>query len=372
MRLPISNIAGLWMAAVVGALTACGGEGPAPQHDGQAVADSRASPGAYQPAALRQRALAIGPNDPVDAQAWFDWAAFKFPTVFPSNPTALTLADGGVTFTIRAYANGNYLGVTQTGAVYGLGPFTGNLLVPLGQLADFTTLVRADLCGVYPASCPTPPPPSQLNECQPITARSLVAGTRIHLEYALEGPAAGTVVQDWFMDGPATFQGQNAFLLRMTQTATAGGLGSASTETRFYLDDAGGGLILTLGREETTTVGTSSLSSRTVFDPPYLDEEFTLPSGQSLTRTIRSTTTPTAPPGIAVRGAETETITFAARETITLFGKSYDTCRYVENQVGASGPFTSWYQVGTGLVVQLDASGGRLKLRQGTFNGNAL
>jgi hypothetical protein len=131
---------------------------------------------------------------------------------------------------VRAYATGNYLGVTANGDIYGLGPFTGNLLVPLGSLSAFETQIRADRCSVYPDSCgPVVQPGSKLNECQPLTTQSLVAGTRMRAEYVYSGAVTGTQVLDIEVGGAAVFANQNTILLTMTMTTSSPALGNSTT-----------------------------------------------------------------------------------------------------------------------------------------------
>jgi Tol biopolymer transport system component len=50
----------------------------------------------------------------------------------------------GVDYTIRAYPGDRYLGITSTGAVYGLGDFTGGQLASFGSKADYAALALAD------------------------------------------------------------------------------------------------------------------------------------------------------------------------------------------------------------------------------------
>lgn len=113
------------------------------------------SVGAVPPVSMpaRRRSLALGPTDPVDARALFDWAQWKLPAVFPGSGTDSQIDAGGTRFTVRGWSNGNFLGVSGDGRVYGIGPVTQNQLVGLGALGDFDALVRADRCQVYPGSC---------------------------------------------------------------------------------------------------------------------------------------------------------------------------------------------------------------------------
>jgi hypothetical protein len=92
----------------------------------------------------------------VGAKELFDWAEFKYAALFPKGPQNTDIQYEGFTYTIRGYANGNYLGLRADGRIFGLGPFTGNLLTPFGALADYAALVQTDSCQVYPGSCGGP------------------------------------------------------------------------------------------------------------------------------------------------------------------------------------------------------------------------
>lgn len=73
-----------------------------------------------------------------------DWAEFKFPSLFPKGPQSVALRHLGVNYTVRAYRSGNYLGITGDGGLFGLGPFTGNVLQAFGNISDYATQIRAD------------------------------------------------------------------------------------------------------------------------------------------------------------------------------------------------------------------------------------
>jgi cytochrome c peroxidase len=114
------------------------------------------------------------PGSPVGAEELMDWAQFRFPAFFPPGPVSFPVPAGAVTFTVRAYPTGNFLGVTQDGEVYGLGPFTGGQLLSLGFLSRWTAAVLADRCSVYPGRCPAP---SGLDEqLRPLLAANGLSG----------------------------------------------------------------------------------------------------------------------------------------------------------------------------------------------------
>jgi len=89
------------------------------------------------------------------AKELFDWAEYKFPELFYPAQTFnnYELVYAGQAYTVRSYANGNNLGLTPDGRIYGLGPFTANVLTAFGTSADYAAQVAADKCRVLPASC---------------------------------------------------------------------------------------------------------------------------------------------------------------------------------------------------------------------------
>lgn len=91
----------------------------------------------------------------LEAEDVLDWASLKFPALFPGPEIKMEIDYIGVHYVVRAYPNANYLGVTASGAIFGLGPFTNNALVPLGSVFDYITQARADLCSVRGQSCVT-------------------------------------------------------------------------------------------------------------------------------------------------------------------------------------------------------------------------
>jgi hypothetical protein len=89
-----------------------------------------------------QPAGATTPQVP-DANALMDWAQATYPTLFPGTPATGTLLG----FQYRYYAaTQTFLGVNSGGDVDVLGPLSGNMLLRVGSLSDFS-------CLVYPASC---------------------------------------------------------------------------------------------------------------------------------------------------------------------------------------------------------------------------
>jgi hypothetical protein len=341
----------------------------------------------------QRRALATLPT--VGTEEVLDWAQYKFPTLFPGDPANQQISYLGVNYTIRAYGTGNYLGITPTGDIYGLGSFTGGQLQSFGKITDWTSQIQADACGVYPSLCsPGGGGTGTLNVCAQPASQALAIGNRYTLNYALTMSGAvngsGEFQTDALVEAAASFEGQNAVRLALTQTNTLNVPGAQSSTLRLkqYAQAADNGLIRHLGNESETTVvvpvvGNSITNVKTVNTPPFLNSEFTLQAGQSLTRTNGYTTTTTTTvagvttPPMVNNSSLTETVSFEARETIQVQGRSWDTCRY--RQVDAATPnvsTTTWYIVGRGLPARVIGAGSgttqTTELKSGTVNGTPL
>ena len=134
------------MALVLGALAACGG--------GQA--DGAAAPAGAAQAFAAQAGTAAVPSDrlqalaaatpqaavagTVTAEHLFLWAQATYPALFPDSPPIATVDHQGRRYAVRAYSNGNHLGVSDD-QVYGLGPFTNGVLESFGSLTNFANPV---------------------------------------------------------------------------------------------------------------------------------------------------------------------------------------------------------------------------------------
>lgn len=95
----------------------------------------------------RKHILATAPA--ITAIQLLDWAEVAYPNLFPKGPQTQQLTYLGVDYVaVRAYPNGNGLGVTSSGMVRGIGPFIGPVLKDIAPLTDFTCQVTPAACGV--------------------------------------------------------------------------------------------------------------------------------------------------------------------------------------------------------------------------------
>lgn len=132
------------MAAV--GLAGC--NGPGPGNEANAFVERIASQDSIK------KAASVAPG--IDADAVFDWAQWKYPSLFPKGAQTTEIVFDGVGYSVRAYSTGNHLGVTRQGEIYGLGPFTNQQLQSYGLLGAWAAQVQADRCGVYAERCTTP------------------------------------------------------------------------------------------------------------------------------------------------------------------------------------------------------------------------
>lgn len=330
----------------------------------------------------------------------FDWAEYQFPDLFPK-PAAIPdtpFLYEGVNYTIRGFANGNYLGVTPAGQIFGLGPFTNFELVGFGNAADYAAQVQADRCKVNPGACtPAPPPPAggALNGCTTTAAAALATGTRFELNWAYtatspQGGGSGTSKTESVVDGPATFEGLSVIRTssKTTNVTNTGGMVINSTsDGKEYMQIADNGLVRFIGAEtEVATVGVPGgfvTRTKVVYNPPALNSEFTLAVGQSITITETSTVTSTQvaggfplPPTVQTTSS-TETHTYETRESITVQGRTFDTCRYkLVDPARPAATTTQWFIFGLGFPAKSITIDGpsttTLELTSGSVNGSPI
>ncbi len=259
----------------------------------------------------RKKALALIPGT-VDVDALFDWAEYKFPELFPAaGGMRFNLAYQGVNYRLRYYSTGNYLGLTDNDAIWGLGPFTDNQLMKIGMLSDYAQRVVDDQCKVYPGSsgCSTGIT-GPLNECAHPSTDALPTGLRSHLVYQYSGTLTGEQTLDTVIDGPGyDFQGKSRIRISTTSSGTTTVEGFPVTTTNniktFHIIQDGvartlGSLVdldtVTIGIAGAPALGTIT-SSLTVFEPPRDNWEFRLALGETATVATTTVTTEISPPG---------------------------------------------------------------------------
>ncbi|MFO1253203.1 MAG: hypothetical protein U1E77_19190 [Inhella sp.] len=378
--------------AALSALSACGGgEDPRAEQAGASAFAARVhalqARSETPSAALSQAAIG--------AKELFDWAEYKYPSLFPKGPQNFSLVHEGVSYTVRAYPGGTYLGLTDDGRVYGLGAFTSGQLQAFGRLGDYSAQIQADSCALYPGSCNSNQPLGPVNECFLPASQALALGSRFQLSYSYDstgrdGTASGEVTTESLVEQHTQFEGQPAVQRAMNTDITvtqAGQTITSSYRSKYYAQVAANELILALGDETVlespASQGNTRVTMRRVHQPAFLNSETTLQPGQSLTRSLTSSVSTTTvlsgtplPPSLDTQTRQ-ETYAFEARETIQVRGRNFETCRYRETDPGSPGESqVVWLLLGKGIPVRTistDADGTvTQELKSGTFNGRPL
>lgn len=369
------RVLALAMAALV---SACGG-GSSPS-----AADSFAaqlSPGAQRSDRFSALSTSTRASDSVSTAVsndqLFEWAQLTYPELFSGTPTpfANVLYEGKI-FSGRAYPNGNYLAVAN-GEAFGLGPFTSGTLTNFGAVQSYSAQVCAKVnCGSSGAG-------GSLNVCTAPASQALATGSTYRGVYVNTtfAPVAssGQFTHEGVVNGPTTFEGQAAVLTTGRIYGVQQGE-QIDLTTKHYDKAAANELTASLGSEFDTSLGGQVLTTRTVNSPAWLNNEFTLQLGASLTKTTSSTTSfVNAPVQLPPQTASsTSTYTWEARETITVLGRSYDTCRYRMTTLDSSDVETLWHIVGKGFTAKQEsrsAAGAvlnRSELKEGRINGALL
>lgn len=381
MSLPITTRTALALAAAA-LLAACGG-GEAPRSAAQTFSDALAS----TPAPARSdrlRALAGGGGStaaaagPISNVQLFQGAEAIFPALFPTSPAPTTINNlpyDGKVFQVKAYANGNYLGIANDGTLWGLGPYTNGALTSFGAVQSYADQV----CGAI--NCGGSSGGGSLNGCTMPASEALRVGNRYDATYVnnVFSPVAssGEYSVSGVVEASTTFEGQSAFRVNSRITGTQGGTTIDATNLSFE-QIAENELTRSLGGETQAAVSGFNLTIRTVFAPPTLNTEFTLQPGASLSKSVTATTTYIGAPLPPSSGTSTTSYTYEARESISVLGRSYDTCRYKQQSEDSSFIQYVWYIVGRGLPAREESrnAGGtvveRSDLKSATINGAPL
>ena len=329
------------------------------------------------PQGQRSQALAVTPAAAVAptiaADQLMDYGEKTFPTLFPGYPTTLTHGP----FRYRAYSTGILLGVVvsadpayQLNGVYVMGGAYGQTPLYVGKLTDFITPQE-----------PGPGPTTPANGCFDVNMLAS-NGNLVSVTYQLLGPVTGSLTVETSYNGFGTFLGESysESLWREKGTTFENNLPTAvdNSEKR-YVRKTADGEITHYGTYAATTVTTNDYIATTTYTtqytPAWADRIYALPQGQTLsssrtTSTTRATTYSNGvPPTTNTYGSTvSETVTFAARETITVPAGTYNTCRFeFVSTSGTPVSTTRWYAAGKGVLVkEVRTEGSKVQTRQAT------
>lgn len=372
--------------AVVALVAACGGQSTAPMSAQEFAAAIRPD----APRSDRLRALAVGSGSTAAAAVTitndqlFQWARLTYPDLFPGTPTTLTVPYEGKVFDVRAFPNGNYLGVSG-GVAYGLGSFTGGNLQDFGAVQTFADMVCSKV-NCTPTGGGGGGGTGSLNGCTQGFSEAMRTGNTyrvVYLSSVLVTPAStGEYTIDGVVNGSAAFEGTSATKVTTTTRGSQFGV-SVDATVLSYHTSTGNDLTRTLGTEVTATIQGFPATIRAVFTAPAsVNDEFTLGLGTSLTKTETATTS-TVVQGLPfpippTTNTSSSTHTFEARESVTVQGRSWDTCRYRTTSPDSPGYTLEWYIFGKGLAAKVEGytAGGtveyRGELKSAVLNGSPL
>jgi hypothetical protein len=360
---------------LVAALSACGG-------GGSGSSSSASSPEAVA-TSLRAEALRLAAGSVTPAQAaalLMDFAETNYPDLFPSHKENQTDAPP---FLYRHYEEtGIYLGVVvQDGSglalngVYVMGGPFGNTPLFVGPLSKF-------LPGVIVDNAVTGGDNAQGNGCYDLALFD-TQGTQSMATYqsvdSLTGDLASDMAVTTSVGGMTVFEGQSARETVVTTTGNtyAGGAVAFNSQNKFY-DIRNGDEVTHYGDILTTQISTAGLEYTTtiksVDSPPFVDRQYTLAIGQSVTDRYQQNVTTTIGGQAPRQGvATTQTTTkYLGREDINVRGKTYSTCKFEVTSPLSPEVITSWNIVGKGILVKSVDSSQTVEATSVTLNGQPL
>jgi len=376
-------------------LVACGGGTVV--GDGSPLLQFNASSPSSSVLASSAKPVQMATTPTVSAAELFDWAETNYPQFFPTHQSNQAFD----IYTFRYYpSTGNYVGLTNAGIVVGLGSYTGGEIVQFGALGNFACSVKPNDPACTGGGGGGTTTAGDLNECTDANSGALTTGYTSHIVFTYSGIITGEQTVDTVVNGAATFEGQNAVKVTATTTGTNSVVTNGLTVTtpidtvnKIYMQVVGTTKpALTLGDESVANVTvsvpfvgsmTTSTALKVVYNPAYQDATFTLALGETKTQSINQTTTTTitTPFGGAGQASTTSgtfstTVKYAAKETISVQGKSYNTCKYETSDPAGGSGSTTWYIQGKGIPVktQTVTTGGTqtVEMKSGTVNGVAL
>jgi hypothetical protein len=344
----------LLAVAVAGFIAGCGGGS-----DTLGV-DSSQAPQRVGAQATLLPGTSVTPDEA--ARQLFDFAEATFPGLFPGHPSTGTLGP----FAFRPYPAGIFLGVVVSenavynyGHVYVVGLFGGTLASPfdLGPLTNFITPVDPGVGGGGGGSG---------NGCYDLALFD-TQGTHLEIAYQYTGSVTGTQNMDTLVGAMTTFQGQSA---RETTVVTSGtnfaqGLQVDGTFTgRNYAKRTGDAEITQYGSTFSGTgtspgFGSATLNFTSVFNPAFVDQQYSLAVGQTFNASQTIGTTGSVSSGgfsfpLDSTSTQSYAITYVGQEQVSVPAGTYSACKLQTTTTAGADVTTqtSWLIVGKGIPVK--------------------
>jgi hypothetical protein len=215
-------------------------------------------------------------------------------------------------------------------------------------------------------------------------------GDTVSVVWDYAGAITGTQTVETKLIGLTTFEGNSAYEYQATTKGTNTVVAGNVTQT---VDTFGKYYTRRTGDTEFTIYGAVltaqssfggfafSTETKTVYTPPYIDAQYGLALGQSLTQTYTGRVTTTTggilgtPPTVTNTTATTSTVVkFAAIENVTVPAGTFRACRF--ESTGTSDPTAvsiRWLVVGKGAQVKSQSpDGSTISARSYKINGTAL
>jgi hypothetical protein len=346
------------LVAAAAVIAGCGGGSDTLGLDAAPQAAASARP----QAAVLLPGTSVTPDEA--ARQLMDFAETNYSSLFPGHPTTGSLPP----FAYRAYPGGVYLGVVVTdgtaytyGGVYAVGILGGTLAHPayVGQLTSFITPVVAGGGGTGTG-----------NGCFDLSLAD-VQGTHTVIGYTYSGAITGTETVDTTVGAVTTFEGHTArqTALITTGSHTASGQTVAiNTNGTTYSARTGDGQMTQYGLQTVATGSAGGFSFtttiKTVYSPPFVDNQYSLAIGGSVTQSLAGSATTTIHTGFgpdqvntSAIPASTSTTTYVGQESVSVIAGTYSACKYQVTTAGSSDVSTSWFIVGKGIPVKTTISG---------------
>ena len=299
------------------------------------------------------------------ARQLFDHVERTFPVLFPKQSETGALGP----FAFRAYPGGIFIGVVVAdgtpftyGGVYLVGLFGGTLSQPY-HFAQLTNIIT-----------PTDPVASggSGNGCFGL-ALADTEGTHLEVTYQYSGAITGTQTVDTVVGGMTSiFQGQ---LARETTVTTSG----TSFVQGFQIDGTltGKNYARRTGDAEMTQYGSTftgsgtasgfaaTLNSSIVFNPAFVDRQYSLGVGQTFNASQTIVATGSASVADSTQdlgGTSTQSysVTYVRQEPVSVGAVTYNTCRMQTSTTagGNTTTQTNWLIVGKGIPVKVTTTAG--------------
>ncbi len=346
-------------AAVAILVTACGGgsDTPAAATPQAAIEALRAQSAALAPMAVTPAAA---------AEQLMNFGETTFPGYFPTHQATQTTGP----FAYRYYPQtGIYLGVVVTPnndyQLYGVYVMGGAFGSAPSYVGPMTSFINVDI-GTGGGGGGTG------NGCYDLSLAD-TQGTHMQLAYQYTGDITGSQTVDTLVGGLATFQGYQARETNVTTTGTQVSQGisvSNNVTLKGYAVRSGTAEMTQYGsilNGTGTAMGiTTTTNMTTVYAPPYVDQQYSLPVGQTYTSSQTVMTSGT----VSFLGysnpipQQTTTLSmsvkYVGQESVTVPAGTYNACKMETTSVsnGTASVQTSWIVVGKGIPVKTTMTGG--------------